>query len=395
MSDVRKTHDISSSIETILTHSGRRPEEQHGFINTPVTRGSTVVFATLDELQARDKPFLYGRPANPNTRSVSEIVTALEGAAGTVVTPSGLSAVSVALLSCLRAGDELLMTDNTYQPTRNFCDNILARMGISTRYYDPRAGAGIADIISDKTRAIFTESPGSLTFEVQDLPTITKIARQKDIITLCDNSWATPLYYRPIALGVDIVIHAATKMFVGHSDAMLGTISANEKTWPAVKETHYLTGMCASPDDAFLATRGLRTLAIRMKEHEARALELAAWLETQPGVTAVLHPALPSHPDHQLFKRDFSGSGSLFSIIVEPASRTAIAAMVDDLELFGMGYSWGGYESLILPADPASIRTAVPWTEKGNVLRIHTGFEAMDDLKADLSAGLERYRAAN
>lgn len=393
---MRNTIKISAnttSMETTLTHLGRNPEEQHGFVNTPVTRGSTVIFNTLEALDSREQAFLYGRPDNPNTRSVGEIITTLEGAQGTVMTPSGLSAITVALLSCLKTGDELLMTDSAYEPTRKFCNGVLARMGITTVYYDPRIGAGIANIVSDKTRAIFTESPGSLTFELQDLPAISKIARERDIITLADNSWATPLYCRPLELGIDIVVHAGTKMFVGHSDAMFGTVSANATAWPSLQETHRLMGICASPDDAFLAARGLRTLAIRMKEHQARALELANWLEEQPGVQRVLHPALPSHPDHEIFKRDFSGSGSLFSFVMEPAPRTAIAAMVDKLELFGMGYSWGGYESLILPTNPGPARTCVPWTDKGNVLRIHTGFEAMDDLKADLKAGLARYMA--
>ncbi len=386
-------HD-KPSMETILTHSGRWPEEHHGFVNTPVTRGSTVVFPTLDALEKGTQPYRYGRTGNPSAHSVETLVSELEGAAGTVLTPSGLSAITIALLSCLKAGDELLMTDSAYEPTRKLCNGVLARMGITTRYYDPRIGAGIADLISDNTSAIFTESPGSLTFEVQDLPAITAVARARGITTLVDNSWATPLCYRPLELGADIVVHAGTKMFVGHSDAMFGTISANADWFGKLRETHLLTGTCASPDDAFLAARGLRTLAIRMKEHEARALELASWLESQPGVRQVLHPALPSHPDHDLFKRDFTGSGSLFSFVLKPAPRAALQAMLDDIELYGMGYSWGGYESLILPVNPARIRTALPWREDGNLLRIHTGFEGMDDLKADLKAGLERYMAA-
>lgn len=384
----------NNSAETILTHTGRHPSDQHGYVNTPVTRGSTVLFDTLDALQATSTTYRYGRPINPNSHDVAEIVTALEGAEGTVVTPSGLSAMTVALLSCLSSGDELLVTDSVYGPTRQFCNDILKRMGVTTRYFDPRIGKGISDLISDKTRAIFTESPGSLTFEIQDLPAIAEAAKGKNITILVDNSWATPLYYQPLSLGADIVGHAGTKMFVGHSDAMLGTISANAKHWPALQKTHKELGMCASPDDAFLAARGLRTLAVRMKEHQARALELAQWLQQQPHVETVLHPALPEHPDHEIFKRDFSGSGSLFAFVLASGARDAIAAMVDDMELFGMGYSWGGYESLILPTDPKPMRTADAWTTEGNLMRVHVGFEDMDDLKADLHAGLVRYGKA-
>lgn len=380
--------------ESILTHRGRYPAEQHGFINTPVTRGSTVVFPSLGDLEANNQPFQYGRPETPNSRSVGEIITALEGAAGTVLTPSGLSGISLALLACLKSGDELLMTDSAYAPTRRFCDKVLVGLGISTRYYDPRIGAGIADLISDKTRVVFMESPGSLTFELQDVPAIVSACQDRKITTLIDNSWATPLYFRPLNLGVDIVIHAATKMFVGHSDAMLGTVSATAETWPSLQRTHLHLGLCASPDDCFLAARGLRTLALRMKEHQHNALELAGWLEKQDIVKAMFHPGLPSHPDHELFKRDFAGSGSLFSFVLKDAPRSALAAMLDGLEFFGMGYSWGGYESLILPIVPSKTRTIVQWTETGNMLRIHTGFENLDDLKADLSAGLKRYRQA-
>ncbi len=388
-----KSHD-AYGVETRLTHEGRWPEDQHGFVNTPVTRGSTVLFPTLADLQAGGQPYRYGRTGNPTTHGVETLVTDLEGAAGTVLAPSGLSAISTALFSCLQAGDELLMTDSVYQPTRKFCDGVLTRFGVTTRYYDPRIGAGIADLVTDRTRAIFTESPGSLTFEIQDLPAIAEAVKDRDITILADNSWATPLYYRPLELGADIVVHAGTKMFIGHSDAMFGTVSANEAAWPALVETHRLSGTCASPDDAWLAARGLRTLGIRMKEHQQRALLLAEWLEGQAGVARVLHPALPSHPDNAVFMRDFTGAGSLFAFILEPGPREALAAMVDDLELFGMGFSWGGYESLLLPTEPWRIRTAVPWEENGPVLRVHTGFEDAGDLMADLEAGLKRYRDA-
>lgn len=386
------TLNNKKKIETILVHSGRDTLTQHGFVNTPVTRGSTVVFETLDALENGNQAYRYGRTGNPNMASVQEPMTELEGAAGTVLTPSGLSAVSTALLSCLASGDELLITDSAYEPTRIFCDNILKRMGVTVRYFDPRIGAGIGGMISDKTRAIFTESPGSLTFEIQDLPAIASAVQGRDITIINDNTWATPLFYRPLSLGADIVVHAGTKMIIGHSDAMFGTISANEKSWKALRTTHRALGLCASPDDCYLAARGLRTLHMRMKEHERRALHLATWLEGQEGVLAVLHPALPSHPDHEIFKRDFEGSGSLFSIVLKPAPRAAIAAMTDGLAYFGMGYSWGGFESLILPAKPN--RTATKWSETGNLVRLHVGFENLDDLTEDLRGGLQRYLAA-
>jgi len=383
------------SPETILTHSGRRTEEHFGFVNTPVFRGSTVLFKTIDDLDNHDHPYRYGRTGNPTTRAVETVVSELEGAAGTVLAPSGLSAVSTALLSVVSAGDEVLVTDSVYEPTRLFCAETLARLGVAVRFYDPRIGAGISELVTDRTKAIFVESPGSLTFEVQDLPAIARMANPRGIAVIVDNSWATPLYFKPLALGADVVVHAGTKMFIGHSDAMFGTVSANSRFWPQLSRTHRLMGICASPDDAFLAARGLRTLAIRMKEHQARALELARWLETQPTVRQVFHPALEQHPDHAIWKRDFTGSGSLFSVLLEPAPREAVAAMVNHFELFGMGYSWGGYESLCLPIHPERIRTAVDWNALGDMFRIHVGFEDIEDLKADLQAGLDRYRAAN
>jgi len=267
-------------------------------------------------------------------------------------------------------------------------------MGVTTRYFDPRAGADIAAIASEKTSTVLLESPGSLTFEIQDLPAIANALSGRNIAIIVDNTWATPLYYQPLMLGADISVHAGTKMFVGHSDAMFGTITANEKYWPALLETHGLLGLCAAPDDCFLAARGLRTLAIRMKEHQERALQIAQWLQGHDLVTRVLHPALASHPDHEIFARDFTGSGSLFSFELTPGPQAAVAALIDDLTLFGLGYSWGGYESLALPVKLGGNRTAVPWESPNPLIRLHIGLEDIDDLKADLAAGLERYRGA-
>jgi cystathionine beta-lyase len=377
---------------TRLVHAGRDPDEQHGFVNTPIYRGSTVLYPTMDDLRHRRGRYTYGTKGTPTPEALETAWTAMAGAAGTVLAPSGLAAVTLALMACLRSGDHLLMTDSVYQPTRTFCNTVLKRFGVETTYYDPLAGAGIAALLRPNTRAVFTEAPGSQSFEMQDIPAIAEAAHRHGAVVLMDNTWATPLLFPPHEHGVDLAIEAGTKYLSGGSDLLLGLTSATKERWPALQTTFDSFAMCAGPEDVFLGLRGLRTMALRLKEHERQALDMARWLQARPEVERVLHPALESDSGHAIWKRDFKGSSGLFSVVLKPAGPAALAAMLDGLELFGMGYSWGGFESLVIPFDCASYRTATQWQPGGPALRFHIGFEDLDDLKADLDAGFSRLR---
>ena len=380
------------SERTRLVHAGREPFEQHGFINTPIYRGSTVLYPTTDDLLHRRGRYSYGTKGTPTTNSLETAWTELTGAAGTVLAPSGLAAVTVALMSCLKAGDHLLMTDSVYLPTRQFCNGILRNFGVETTYYDPQIGAGIEALIRPNTTAVFTEAPGSQSLEMQDIPAIAEVAHRHGAVVLMDNTWATPLLFPPHERGVDIAIEAGTKYLSGGSDMLLGMVSANERCFKRLRDTYESFAMCPGPEDVFLGLRGLRTMALRLREHGIQALEMARWLEARPEVARVLHPALESYPGHDLWKRDFKGSSGLFSVILKPCSDRALAAMLDGLSLFGMGYSWGGFESLVIPFNCATYRTATKWEPGGHALRFHIGLEDLDDLKRDLDAGFVRLR---
>ena len=391
---------------TRLVHGGRRTEwtslgaGKGGIVNPPVWRASTILYEDVAHLKRgtstnRDGDLFYGRRGTPTQWALAEAITELEpGAAGTMLYASGVAAVTGALLSVLKPGDHLLMVDSAYDPTRNFCDNFLGNWGVETSYYDPRIGGDIASLIRPNTAAIFMESPGSLTFEVQDVPAIVAVAQAHGIKTLIDNTWATSLHFQGLTHGVDLVVTAATKYLCGHSDAMMGAVTSNAACWMALRRTAQMLGHFVSADDSFLVLRGMRTLPLRMKQHGDSALKIAAWLESRPEVARVLHPALPGSAGHDLWARDFSGAGGLFSIILNGGDDAARAALIDGLDHFGIGYSWGGYESLALPVDPQKYRSATTWQAQGPVIRLSIGLEDADDLIADLEKGLARFADA-
>ena len=379
---------------TRLVHAGRDPDQQFGFVNTPIYRGSTVLYPNMASLKTRDIPYTYGTKGTPTTRALEEAWSEIAGAADTVLAPSGLAAVSLALMATVKAGDHILVTDSAYQPTRHFCDVILKRMGVETTYYDPLIGEGIAALFRDNTTAVLTEAPGSQSFEMQDIPAIAGVAHARKACVIMDNTWATPLFFPPHERGVDLAVEAGTKYLSGHSDLLLGLVSANTNWAKRLRHTFDAFAMCAGPEDAYLCLRGMRSMELRLREAERQGLALAQWLQDRPEVKRVLHPALPTDPGHAIWKRDFTGASGLFSVILNPVSKQALASMLDGLELFGMGYSWGGYESLVIPFDCSTYRTATKWNPGGPALRFQVGMEDIEDLKADLTKGFARLAGA-
>jgi cysteine-S-conjugate beta-lyase len=387
-------------LRTRLAQRGRRARAQPATVNLPVTRASTVTFDSLAEMDAVQRRFeadeivpTYGIVNMPLRAAFEELMVEIEGGHRAVTLPSGLAAVAVALLACVKAGDHLLVTDSCYGPTRRFCQRTLARYGVETTFYDPTIGAGIAELMRPNTRAVYLESPGSLTFEVQDFPAIAAVARERGAAVLHDNTWATGVFFRSFDHGADLVIQAATKYPGGHSDLLLGAVVANEAWWPRLRDMSRDLGQTASPDDLFLAVRGIRTLEARLRQHERSALHVAQWMRSQPAVARVLHPALPEDPGHALWKRDFLGATGLFGVEMKPCGRTQVAAFVEGLECFALGYSWGGYESLIVPANLRGARSERPW-RGGPLLRLQIGLEDPADLRADLARGFERLAGA-
>src|SRR5215475_14551087 len=381
--------------ETRLVTAGRDSKTQKGFVNPPVFHGSTVLYPTAEDLHAHRGEFQYGRHGTPTTRALQDVLMALEGpqCAGVGLAPSGLAAISTTLLSVLKAGDHLLICDNVYRPSRNFANGLLARYGVETTYFDPLIGSRIETLFKPNTRAVLVEAPGSQSFEMPDIRAIAEVAHARGALVIDDNTWATPLYHRSLDLGVDISVQAATKYIGGHSDIMFGTISANARAWPMITETIRLLGVCAGPDDVFLALRGTRTLSVRLAQHHRSGLEMARWLAARPEVARVLHPGLESDPGHAIWKRDFTGASGLFSIVLKPVSQKAVDALLDTVTLFGMGFSWGGFESLAVPFDCSEYRTATKWAPGGPTLRLHIGLVDVGDLIADLDQGFAVFNA--
>ena len=388
-----------NKFKTNLVHAGRDPHNNHGVVNPPVYHASTILQPSLDKFEAARTPewngYRYGRSGTPTSRYFEDAVAEIYGGAGAVSVSSGLAAITNGILACVKPGDHILVTDNAYIPTRRFCNEMLQSFNVDTTFYDPLIGSKIKELIKPNTVMIYTEAPGSQTFEMSDIPAIAEVAHQNDAIVLMDNTWASAMYFNPFEKGVDIVVEAVTKYICGHSDVMMGIIVGKSEEWAqATRNTAKLNGNASGPDDLYLAQRGLRTMAVRMAENQKNGLALANWLETRKEVKRVLHPGLSSDPGHNLWKRDFTGASGLFSFILEEGyTRAALAAMLDGLKFYGMGASWGGFESLIVPANPRENRTATKWTENGQLLRVHAGLEDIDDLIDDLASGLDRLTA--
>jgi cysteine-S-conjugate beta-lyase len=382
--------------DTRLVTGGRDPFSYYGFINPPVYHASTMLYRSADDMLAGRGRYQYGRRGTPTSEALEQAMAQIEGpsCAGVALVPSGLAAISTTMLSAVNAGDHVLVTDSVYEPTRILCNTVLKRLGIETTYYDPLIGAGIAELFKSNTRLVFLESPGSLSFEMQDVPAIAAAAHARGALVAMDNTWATPLYFRALDFGVDLSIQAGTKYVGGHADVMIGMISANEAAWPQLHKTVGTLGLCVGPDDIYLALRGLRTLGVRLRRHYESGLKIARWMQERPEVARVLYPPLDSDPGHALWQRDFSGACGLFSVVLKPAPDAGIRAFLDALKLFGLGYSWGGFESLVIPFNCTKCRTATQWAPGGPSLRFHIGLEDTGDLIADLEGGFAALSAA-
>lgn len=392
---------MSEGKKTQLVNAGRSKKWTNGVVNPPIQRASTVVFDSVAEknhatVNRANKTLFYGRRGTHTHFAFQEAMVEIEGGVGCALFPCGAAAIANSILSFVQTGDHILMVDTCYEPTRDFCEKIMKKMGIETTYYPPTIGEGIRTLIQPNTKVLFTESPGSITMEVQDIPTLAQVAHEHDIIVMLDNTWAAGVNFSPFEHGVDISIQAATKYIVGHSDVMLGTAIANEKCWDQLREQSYLMGQCVSPDDAYLGLRGLRTLDVRLRQHAQNSLAIAHWLAEQPEVDHVRHPALETCPGHEFYQRDFTGGNGLFSFVLKSSDTKATTALLDGMQHFSMGFSWGGFESLILANEPKSfdsLRTVAHPHFAGTLIRVHIGLEDVDDLIADLKAGLERYSA--
>ncbi|MGB6007371.1 cystathionine beta-lyase [Castellaniella sp.] len=391
------TH-AKQAVETFLSHGTRSPKEYGGTVNPPVCRASTIVFESMQDMDERQQAIdhdeagvmWYGRKGTPTTFALQESIAYLEGGYRTLLASSGLAACIAALSAFVKAGDHILMGDSVYGPTRHYATSILARYGIATTFYDPAIGAGIEALIRPNTRVVYVESPGSQTFEVQDIPAIAACAHRHGARVVMDNTWASPLYFKPFEHGVDVSVQACTKYITGHSDALLGSITSTREAWQEVRSYVYAHGLNAGPDDVYLAQRGLRTLSVRLERHQRNALEVAHWLAAQTAVEQVLYPALPGSPGHELWKRDFTGASGLMGLVLKPCAAQSLRDFVDSLELFHLGFSWGGFESMIMPQDPMPTREASRWPYAGPLIRLHIGLESPDDLIADLKEGFAR-----
>ena len=385
-SSSRNHKEQNHGVNTTLAHGGYNPRDYHGFVNPPVVHASTVLFPDTEVMLGRTAKYVYGTHGSPTSDALGDLLSELENAAGTILVPSGLAAITIPMMAFAKAGDHVLIVDSCYDPTRRFCDTVLKRIGVEVEYFDPLIGGAISSLIRPNTSIVLTETPGSNTFEMMDIPAICEAAHKVDAVVMLDNTWATPLLFKPLDYGVDISIHALTKYPSGHADLVLGSASANARTFDQLRDTHLTMGICAAPDDCYMVFRGLKTMGLRLKHHEKSAMEVARWLQGRDEVARVLHPALADDPGHELWKRDFKGSSGLFAFVLKGKTREQSRAFLDGLKLFGLGYSWGGFESLVTLPDLSHRTIATPPTD-GSLIRVQIGLEDVKDIIEDLERG--------